>query len=153
MVSKAKSAKKQPKPLLSAALFCHQVLIGKDNAMSAIRIVDRIDTFINDPNPEIKVPILIWMLISFKSGGVKGERTMKLIWRMPTGKNKLIGEQVLPFNGDEEVGVNSRIRTSLFIKTAGVYWVDVILDRTKYTSVPLRIDIHRGSGDRAKETV
>jgi hypothetical protein len=124
------------------------VLIGKDNAMSAIRIVDSVDMYITNPDPEIKVPILIWLVVSFKAGGVKGDRTMRLIWRMPTGKKKLIGEQVLPFNGDEDMGVNSRIRMDFLIKTTGLYWVDVFLDRIRYTSVPLRISIHRGTGDR-----
>jgi hypothetical protein len=140
MAKSKKTARRPPKPLLAAAVFCDKVLEGMgDGAMSAIRIVDTVTVSIpHDHDPEERVPIRLNALIAFRSGDVKGERTLRLRMRMPTGKRKVVMEKSMTFLGGES-GTNVRVTVELKIKTEGLYWIDVLVDRARFTSMPLRI--------------
>ena len=139
MTKGKKTAGRAPKPLLAAAVFCDRVLKGSDGAMSAIRIVDVFNVSVPpDRDPEERVPIRLNALIAFKSGDVKGERTLRLRLRMPTGKRKVVMEKPITFPGGE-AGMNVHVKVDLRLKTEGLYWVDVLVDHTRFTSMPLRV--------------
>jgi hypothetical protein len=140
MAKRKKPAGKRAKPLLAAAVFCDKVLESMgDGAMSAIRIIDSVTVY-RPPghDPEERVPISLNALIAFKSGGVKGERALRLRLRMPTGKRKVVMEQPITLPGGEG-GTNVRVKVELRLKTEGLYWIDVLVDRTRFTSMPLRV--------------
>jgi hypothetical protein len=139
---------RHPKPWLAAAVFCDKVLEGADGWMSAIRIIDAITVPIpHHHEPGERVHIRLDALIAFKSGDVKGEHTLRLKLRTPTGKRNVVLEKPLPFPGGE-AGVNVRVGVNLGIKTEGLYWIDVLVDRTRVTSMPLRISFMREEANK-----
>jgi hypothetical protein len=149
MAKGKKTARRPPKPLLAAAVFCDKVLEEmSDGAMSAIRIVDTVTVTIpHGHDPEERIPISLNALIAFKSGDVKGERTLRLRMRMPTGKRKVVMEKPITFLGGES-GTNCRVRADFRIKKEGLYWIDVLVDRTRFTSMPLRISFVRAEANK-----
>src|SRR5436853_519151 len=91
-------------PYLIAALLCEKILQEKDEAVSIIRIVDRVTvTAPASASPEIlpPVPLNLSAFISFKSGSAKGRHTVK--WRIETPAGIKMPEQLLPvlFEGED----------------------------------------------------
>ncbi len=142
-----KTARRPPKPLLAAAVFCDRVLEHSDGTVSAIRLVDTVNARpLPGNDPEKRAEVWLWALVAFKSGEAEGDRTLRLVLRLPTGKRRLVQERVISFKGGE-AGFNLRLRVHLKIKTPGLYWTDVILDRTRLTSMPLRINFEKAWPD------
>jgi len=144
VASSKKPGKSQPMPLLVCAAFCDHVLEADDGSMSAISLRDSVRIYRPEgADPETRFPISIWALFAFKSGDAVGERRLRLVLRMPTGKRRLLQEQMIPFNGGPagtpEGGINIRLKVTLKLKTEGLYLVDVFVDRKRYTSMPLRV--------------
>jgi hypothetical protein len=144
MAKGKKPANRPAKPLLAAAVFCDKVLEEmSDGTMSAVRIIDTVTVTIpHDHDPEERVPIRLNALIAFRSGDVKGERTLRLKMRTPAGKRKIVMEKPITFLGGES-GMNVRVKVDFRIKTEGLYWIDVLVDRTRFTSMPLRVSFVR----------
>jgi hypothetical protein len=128
-------------PWVQAAVFCDQVLEDKSGAYSIIRIVDRYTL----PQPEnwdgkthLNVPVIT--LLAFKSGDVKGERTIKLYSTSPKGKKKKMFEGQITFLGGN-VGVNIILRLMFGFKTIGTHWIDVYIGNWLATRMPLTIEL------------
>ena len=142
MAKDKKPRVRRPKPLLAAAVICEKVLEDEDGAMSAIRMIDTF-TFFHLPDafshPDARIPVSMKALLAFKSGEVVGERTLRLVLRNPARKKKVILEKTLPFQGDEK-GVNFTLNLDLKLKaTGGLYWIDVLMDGIRLTSMPLKV--------------
>lgn len=141
MAKDKKPRARRPKPLLAAAVFCDKVLEGADGAMSAINLVDTYTLFLTPDalaHPDQRVPVSLKALLAFKSGDVVGDRTLKLVLRIPTGKKKSVLEKTLPFKGGEQA-VNIKVNVELKIKTQGLYWLDVLVDGARLTRMPLKV--------------
>lgn len=138
----ANARKKVDHPWLSTAIFCDQTLMDTSGAYSAIRILDRWHV----PKPagwdgksHLTIPIIAF--ISFKSGDVKGQRTVRLYHTSPKGKKKKMFEKEVNFLGGA-VGVNLRIGIEFGFKTDGIHWIDVYVGRWHATRMPLTILFH-----------
>ena len=140
MAKNKKTARRTPWPLIAAAIFCDKVLAHADGSVSPIRLIDTYYTqgLAPDADPEERVPIRLEGLVAFKSGEVRGQRTLRLIWTTPTGKRRLLMEQELQFKGGE-AGINYRFNLLLNIKTEGLWWLDVQINGKRVTRMPLRI--------------
>jgi hypothetical protein len=141
MAQDKKTRKRRPKPLLAAAVFCDRILERIDGTMSAINVTDSYIAFIGPDalvHPDQRIPISRNVFLAFKSGDVVGERIVKLVLRIPTGRKQVVFERSLPFKGGEQ-GVNIKVNFELKVKTQGVYWMDVIVDGTRLTRMPLKI--------------
>src|SRR5947209_20007857 len=95
-----KAKKTTSHPWVSIAAVCEKLLEEKDNVMTLVRMVD---TFII-PKPEgwdQKTPIGIpmFVVIGFKSGNVRGKRTVKILGTSPKGKSKKISAIPVDFQG------------------------------------------------------
>ena len=128
-------------PYLNAALLCEKVLQEKDEAVSIIRIVDRITLTTHaslSPETLPPIPVNLYALISFKSGNAKGRHTVKWITETPSGLR--LPEQLLPvlFEGDDR-GVNLILNINMVVDKEGVYWFEVRLEDQLLTRIPLRI--------------
>jgi hypothetical protein len=141
MTEGKKPRTRRPKPLLAAAFFCDKVLEGDNDAMSAITIRD-IYTVVLAPgdlaHPDQRVPVSLNALLGFKSGKVTEDRTLQLVLKSPARKKKVVYEHTLPFRGGEQ-GVNIKVNVRMQIKTQGLYWMDVVVDGARLTSMPLKI--------------
>ena len=128
-------------PYLLAALICEKVLQEKDEAVSIIRIVDRITLTVPasiSPETLPPVPLNLSVFMSFKSGNAKGRRTVK--WRTETPSGIKLPEQIFPalFEGEDR-GVNLILALNLIVDQEGVYWFDVLLEDELLTRIPLRV--------------
>jgi hypothetical protein len=136
-----KSGKRHPKPLLAAAVFCERILETAENVLSAINIID---TFIvyHLPDalsqPDQRLQVSLKALVALRAGNVIGERNIRLVLRIPTGKRKMMFERAFQFKGGEQ-GVNMNVSLMWEIKTQGLYWVDVMVEGARVTRMPLRI--------------
>jgi hypothetical protein len=149
IASQAGMAKKGG-PYLAAAFFCESTIEDKqDGAISAIRIVDKLTLTIDAaappdvPSKEKRVPVRVAMFVSFKTGHAPGSHTIRLVLRGPSGKKTPVREDTLLFAEQPNSGVNIRMIGTIGIATAGLYWMDVLLDGRRLTRMPLEIEIQR----------
>jgi len=124
---------------LSMAVFCEKVLREADNVLSIIRVIDRFNVF--GPTPEMKqpYPLPFTILVSFKSGILRGKQLLEIRPISPTGTEMQSFSFPMLFEGDDERG-NAVIAPMTFIAEAeGLYWFDVYLNGEVVTRMPLRI--------------
>jgi hypothetical protein len=130
----------RPKPLLTAALTCERLLHEKDEVVSAIRIVD---TFVVPPPPPDVPPdsvaaVRLAILIAFKSGDASGQYSVSLVVRKPDGQSEVLTEQAIDLRGGNH-GVNLNIEFMFAVRDMGLYWIDVLLDGERVTSMPVTL--------------
>ncbi len=128
-------------PYLNAAVICEKVLQEKDEAVSIIRVVDRITvTAAASFSPENMqpIPLNLSAFLSFRSGAAKGRNTIKWVMEEPSGIRG--PEQLLPvlFEGEDR-GANFILSLPLTVNQEGVYWFDIFLEDQLLTRIPLRI--------------
>lgn len=124
-------------PFLQMAVLCERVLQEKDGVLSLIRIVDRF--WVPGTQREMQPsPIQFTAAILFKSGFAEGKYFIRLRPHTPSGK--MLAEQEFPvlFEGaDRGVGVVAQM--GLIAEEEGLYWIDVLLQETVVTRMPLRV--------------
>jgi hypothetical protein len=128
-------------PFLQTAVFCEKVLAEKDGVLSAIRIIDQftLSTSIEGaPSQMPEINITASILISFKSGDVKGKWELKVKPVSPGGKELPGFNGPLMFEGGHR-GANVVIQYVLSAKEEGTYWFDVMLNDKSITKMPLKI--------------
>lgn len=151
MAVATKKVKQKPigGPFLAAAVFCDTIVQGSDGALSAIRIIDQINAAIPSsaprdmPSESLRLPVVIWTLLMFKSGSAKGEHELRLAIQSPSGKNPPGLKQKIEFSDSPNGGVNLKLQLGLAISEGGLYMVDVILDGKRITRMPLVVSITR----------
>ena len=124
---------------LSIAVFCEKVLREADNVLSVIRIIDRFNVF--GPTPEMTQPqtLPFTLLISFKSGILRGKQRLEIRPISPTGVEMPRLSFTMLFEGDDERGNAVAAQMNFVVEQEGLYWFDVYLNETLVTRMPLRI--------------
>lgn len=133
-------------PYLAAAVFCESIVPGADQALSAIRIIDRITVTLPPDAPtdiEQGFPLALWVLLIFKSGDSRGPHRIQLVVNAPSGERREIPEREAAFSEGPSGGASQRVHLSIGIKSEGLYLVDVLLDRKLMTRMPLQVVIKR----------
>ena len=124
-------------PYLTVAVFCEQVIEDKSGVLSLIRIVDRIYTTSNQE--EMPPAVLNWTLVlSIKSGKVKGSRPIKIEPEAPSGLTLPPYESSMYFPGDNQ-GANLLLKLRMELKEPGVYWFKVYIDGEFATKTPVEV--------------
>src|SRR5262249_10248879 len=125
----AKSYKMTNHPWVMIAAICEHLLLDKDNVFSAIRLVDTFPVR-KPPDWDGKTSLVLPMTVflGFKSGDVKGSRTIKLYQTDTEGKRKIILEREIEFLGGG-AGVNIRLILDFEYKTEGLHWIDVYVEK------------------------
>jgi hypothetical protein len=129
------------KPFVAAAFVCEQVIQEKDGVLSAVRIVDTY--FILPPPsglpPNVKPGISLTVLVSVKSGDVKGTFQAKFKLRTPQAKTIALGTpKSMVLNGGEH-GANWIVKFEMPAEELGLYWFDFYWDDDVLTSIPLKL--------------
>lgn len=142
-------------PFLDAAFICEEVIKEKDGTYSAIRMVNRIifheQTF--DLNTVISIPLIL--VISFKAGDVTGTRHLSLRITGPSGKRKPLEgfrfPQPLEFLGGDTGAFVAFPYLPIRYEVDGTYWIDVLLEKKRYSRLPLTILTTRTSQNQHTE--
>jgi hypothetical protein len=154
-------------PLICAALFCGQILVDKDNVVSAIRIVDimtvqkieagqsfpvtasgafggpvgmfqQTQTIAGVPQPTPYLAAQTNLLIMIKAGNAKGDRLFRIDAICPSGKKEKGQEVTINLIGNE-FGVNISGPYLVRADEEGLYWYEVLINDRVLTKMPLRI--------------
>jgi hypothetical protein len=135
-------ADNKAKPLLAAAFICERILREVDGVLTAVSIVDRFTVAVQDPRQE-RLGVKAWILVTFKSGDVSGNYSVSFVMRFPTGENAPLGEPLpIELKGGSH-GTSLVIDATLEVRVEGLYWIDVLLDGERVTSMPLTITLQR----------
>lgn len=129
----------RPKPYAVVATFCENVIEGKDGTLSLIRVVDNITVTLG-PDHERYPPLVAHAVLAtiLRSGEAQGLYTLKFILRPPSGEERQSPDMPIEFTGEER-GINIRAEFVFPVTMPGLYWVDLMVDGEKLTSVPLRL--------------
>jgi len=135
-------------PFLEAAFICEEVLKEKkDGTYSAIRMVNRITFHEQTFNPGAIIPLPLKLVVSFKAGDVKGTRHLSFYVTNPSRKREPLEGYVFPhpvvFTGEDTGAI--MVLPCLVIKydTDGTYWIDVLLEKKRYSRIPLTVATKR----------
>ncbi len=136
------------KPLVCVACVCEKVLYERDGVLSAIRIVDVLYVPAqNRPSDlsdvALSVPgVSLNILVSLKSGDLKGTSDIGLRMRSPSGRIVELPQKFpVTFIGGEQ-GVNLHVVFVLETKTKGefgLFWFDVYWSGEVLTSIPFKL--------------
>lgn len=149
-MAKTKKAKKAlGGPFLAAAVFCESVMEDNTKKMSAFGIMDGTnfwlaeDTPADAPSKSQPIAFVQNMLIIFRTGDAGGKHELRLVLEQPDGKRTDILKESIELTPQPYGGCNVRTQAMLKVFTAGVYWIDVILDGKRFTRMPLNVTIRR----------
>jgi hypothetical protein len=143
-------SQEKPKPLLVAALTCERILHEADGILSVMRLVDRFTAIVPAATPEvISIPLRFWVLVAFRSGGeTEGHYAISLVLRPPTGVDATaqVGD-VMPIDlqGGSH-GVSLSVEMNMAVRQPGLYWIDVLVDGERMTSMPVTVTLQRVAG-------
>ena len=132
----------KPKPYVQVATLCENVLTEPDKVSSVIRIVDTMYLSLPeglqlDPN-EVGA-VMLKAFISLKSGDVRGEYDIPIVFRAPSGKKaELPTKWHVSFLGGES-GATLTVNFTLPVKEFGLYWFDVMWEGEVLTSFPVKL--------------
>jgi uncharacterized protein DUF6941 len=131
------------RPLLSIAALAENVLEEKDGVLSMIRLVDRYEITVQDPEAPEKmpaIPLSLAGLIAFKGPAVKGTYKLKVHLYGSQGQ-RIEGVEPtfeLSFGGERNI-TNAIMRFNIGFQNEGRYWFHVLLNDELVTRMPLDI--------------
>jgi hypothetical protein len=136
----AKTRKKVTHPWVAVGTICENLLEDKDGVLSVIRMVDRF----NVPKPPAewdgKNPLHLPLkgVVGFRSGDVKGKRTIRIFGTSPRGKRTKLYELEVEFLG-KDIGVQIKVNILFGFVTEGTHWLDVYVEKWLATRIPVTI--------------
>lgn len=128
-------------PYLTTAVFCEQVLQEASGVLSLIRIVDRMNVTVSGPDAPEEMPPqqLNWTLvITLKSGDVRGSHPVKIVPELPSGETKPPVILSVHFEGGNK-GQNLVSRVQMPLTMSGIYWFRIYVDDQLITKVPIEL--------------
>jgi hypothetical protein len=129
------------RPYVQTACVAESILIEPDGVASVIRMVDTftVDEPANMP-ANMKPATTLNVLISLKSGDVKGQSDLELVLRLPSGKTQSFGARPVDLEGGIH-GANMKVALNVLgLEYGAPYWLDVFWGGKKLllTSIPFR---------------
>jgi hypothetical protein len=144
MAKKHVTAKKAgSQPYLCMAILCEQVLIDKDGVLSAVRIVDKvlIKPVVSSTIPGLPKPaVILTGLVGFRSGGFRGNKTVRVVARSPDGKVLIDTAVPAKFQGKKNETFILRANMALEVEKQGLYYIDAFLDGKLVNRIPLEVE-------------
>jgi hypothetical protein len=128
----------KPRPYITAALLCEKVLQEKDESVTLMRIIDKLQDRVEGLPMGVHPAVAIQGFLSLKSGSVTGEHTVKVVVERPNGDRKEVFEYPTNFLGKDQ-GQSIILQMGLGITLDGLYWFDVLFDEEVLTRIPLMV--------------
>ena len=135
------------RPYLAFALLCEKVLRERDDTLTFVRVVDRVNLTVQSWGPSgPELPTLapvqivaLTLVIGLKSGPARGTGQLKVEIDSPSGFKYPALEVGVNFEGDDDRGLNVIVPFQFPAQDQGIYWFLVTLDGELLTKVPLRV--------------
>ncbi len=149
MAKRKKTAKKVGGPFLAAAVFCESVVEDASKKISAINILDGVQMWLAEdapadiPSKSKPITVIQNVLIIFRTGDASGKHELRLVIQQPDGKRSEALKQQIELTTQSYGGCNIKTQATLRIFSSGVYWIDVILNGTRFTRMPINVLIKR----------
>lgn len=128
-------------PYLKAALFCDQVIEGKDGVLSLIRVVDRVTTMASGPGAPKDMPSVTHGLVAvvmLTSGSARGPEEVRLEMERPDGQRKDVWTGTVHMEGEDK-GQNLVLNFQTTFELPGLYWFNLYVGEQLFTRMPLRL--------------
>lgn len=129
-------------PYLKAALFCDQVIEGKDGVLSLIRVVDRLTRTIAGPEAPPEMPPVTHRMVAvlmLTSGHARGRHDIRLEVEPPDPtKRRDVWSGTIHFEGEDK-GHNLVVSVDAQFEVEGLYWFNVYLEDQLFTRMPFRV--------------
>jgi hypothetical protein len=127
------------KPYVALACLCEKTLLEKDEVLSIVRIIDTFQIEAPQDGTSWSVPPLqFWMVISLRSGAVRGKFDLGLALQAPSGINIASTKWPIVLEGEDR-GATVTTRISLALEELGLYWFDVLWEGELLTRIPFRL--------------
>lgn len=135
-------------PYIKAALLCDQVIEGKDNVLSLIRVVDTVAHTEAGPNAPDVMPAFshaLKLVIMLVAGDAVGRHELRIDLLKPNGLRQTGAVLPVQFLGVSTGTQHMILEMNLAIELEGPYWFEIFLDSDTepVTKVPLRIIYQR----------
>ena len=138
-------------PYLKAAVFCENVIEGKDGVLSIIRVIDRLTVTAAGPEAPVEMPPfggVLKLVLMFISGRARGNHAVEVKVEKPDGTATNAWTGTVFLEGEDR-GANVIMEMSTEFKLEGLYWFDLIFDGSPITRVPFRVIYQRALGGTA----
>lgn len=136
-------------PHLKAALFCSDVIEGKDGVLSLIRVIDRLTIAAAGSQPLATMPPIkqtLKLVLMFASGRAKGTHEVAVKVERPDSTVKDTWKGTVFLEGEDR-GANIVIDMNIEFQLEGLYWFDLYFEGTLMTRMPFRVIYQRaGAG-------
>ncbi len=128
-------------PYIKAAVFVSQVIEGKDNVLSLIRVIDRLTTSASGPEPPNDMPEATFTMnavIMLVAGKARGRHQVRFVREDPNGERRDIWSGGVPLEGENK-GHNINLALSESFALEGTYWYDVFIEDVLMTRMPFQV--------------
>jgi hypothetical protein len=133
-------------PFVNVAVFCDSTVLGNDNALSIIRIIDTVTTAAEGEDPPEQMPPFLFrtnLVVTLKAGEARGRYALKIRPEAPDGRQLEAKETAIQLDAGH-TGVNVLTEVAFGIDQEGLWWFDVLFvaargHETLLTRVPLRV--------------
>ena len=126
-------------PYLITAAFCENVIEDKTGVLSLIRIVDRVTVNAVGYDVPTDMPpndFRCKLVITLKSGKVRGTHTIRVTPHLPSGEVKPPIETAVFLEGENK-GCNLVADMQIRLERPGVQWYQIHFDDEFLTQIPL----------------
>jgi hypothetical protein len=132
-------------PYLKAAVFCDDIIEGKDGVLSLVRIIDRLTITAAGAEAPQGMPAVnhvLKLVVMLVSGRARGSHSLQLRIEKPDGTSTPGWENTVLFEGEDR-GANLVAEIQTTFETEGLYWFDLTLDGEPITRLPYRVIYQR----------
>ena len=150
------------KPRLLMAAICERAIVGSDNMLTIVRLIDVVTVSAVAPADEMAAaiaslgaPVQGTLVLVFKGGEVDATHQITVVAHTPTGdvhefpKIDSVFGSLIP---GAVPGSNAGVNLQMSIKREGTYWFEVKLDGETVTAVPLEIVFQAAEPPASLET-
>ena len=128
-------------PYLKAAVFVNMVIHGNDNVLSLIRVIDRLTSTAQGPEPPSEMPpaqFNMTAVIMLTAGRARGSHELRIVREAPDGSREDVWTGGILLEGENKAH-NVTLQLAETFDLEGVYWYDVYIDGDFMTRMPFQI--------------
>ena len=134
-------------PFVRAALICERMLEEKDGVLTPVRVIDRFSVQAQGAEAPATMPpskISFVIFVSLAAGDARGGTNLSLRLEPPSVTDaRMLWEGTLDFHAGPDQTQNLVLHTNVDARSAGLYWIDVLVEGRRATRIPLRVSYPR----------